>query len=310
MNRATFEIAYEGPAVDAGIMDVRELAPALLALGALVENSNRVIGDPNTEVKVVVRSGFESGSFKIGLEVIYNLVQQLKLLLDLNRTDNPAETLISLIGFASGTGLTGFSLMKLIKSIRGRPIKSATTLENGNVRLELSGENGRFDYIEVDEKVVRLYRDRSVRESLSQVIQPLKKEGITGFAVKKGKEIIERVTKDEIRYYDIPELPEEEQVITSRRRAFVRLIEIAFEENLKWRLSDGENKFYATIEDRDFLDQINKGKPFSKGDVLEVELETTQVASFKGIRNEYRVLKVIKHLSRPQQIPLPFDKQE
>jgi hypothetical protein len=41
----------------------------------------------------------------------------------------------------------------------------------------------------------------------------------------------------------------------------------------------------------------------TKGDTLEVELETTQVATSKGIKNEHRVL----HLSRPQQISLPFE---
>lgn len=307
VNRTVFEIAYEGPAVDSGIMDVKELAPALLALGNLVEDANKVIGNPEAQVKVVVRSSFERGSFQITLELIYKLSEQIKLLFDMYNSNNLAEKLLIALGFISGGGI---SLIKLIKYIRGRTIRNATILENGNVRLELVGDNGKFEYIEVNDKVIKLYRDRSIRENLCQVLSPLKKEGITGFSVRKGCEVIEKVTKDEVSYYEVPKESEEEHIITSTRKAFVSLIEVAFEEGLKWRLSDGENKFYATITDKDFLDQIDNGKTFAKGDILEVELETTQVATSKGIKNEYRVLKVLKHLSSPKQISLPFDDKQ
>lgn len=305
VNRVVFEIAYEGPAVDDGIMDVRELAPALLALGDLVERSNQVIGDPKTQTKVIVRSKFEKGSFQIVLELLYTVTEQIKLLFDIKNAINPAERLLAQLGFITGTGL---SLMALIKLIKGRNIKNATVLQNGNVRLELVGDNGKFEYVEADKDVIRLYRDYSVRENLYRMLSPLKKEGITGFSARKGKQVVERVTKDEVGYYEVPDIVEEEQTVTSVRKAFVNLVEVAFEEGLKWRLSDGDNRFYATIKDEEFLRQINEGKSFTKGDVLEVELETVQVATPKGIRNEYHVLKVLRHLSQPQQIPLPFDK--
>lgn len=82
----------------------------------------------------------------------------------------------------------------------------------------------------------------------------------------------------------------------------MNLVEVAFEEGLKWRLSDGDNKFYAIIDDKEFLKQMEQGKACAKGDILEVELETTQVATTKGIKNEHRVFKVIQHISSPKQI--------
>lgn len=304
MKRVIFGIAYDGPAVDDGIMDVKELAPALLALGDLIENSNQTVGDPDTKIKVVVRSSFEKGSFQVTLEMVYSLAEQVKMYFDLQGADSLVEKLPILIGLVSGAGL---SLIKLIKWLNGRNIKSVTVLENGKMRLELSGDNGKFDYIEVDEKVIRLFRNRDVRENLRRMLSPLEKLGINGFSVRKGKETIERISKDEINLYEVPDPQNEEQSIITVRRTFVNLIEVAFEEGLKWRLSDGDNKFYATIADEDFLKQMETDKTFAKGDILEVELETTQIATPKGgIKNEHMILKVINHLTRPQQLPLPF----
>lgn len=305
-HRTVFEIAYEGPAVDDGIMDVRELAPSLLALGNLAENANKAIGDPDAQVKVFVKSSFKKGSFKITLEMIHTLSEQLKILLELQKAADPTQTILTYLGFISVSAGIGASLLKLLKYLKGRPINNATVLDNGKVRLEITGENGNFDYIEVEEETVKLYRDRAVRENLSKVLSPLEKEGIDKFSVREGEEVVESVGKKELPYFDIPENTQDDQVTTSSRKAFVNLIEVAFEDNLKWRLSDGENKFYASIADESFLNEMETGKSFRKGDILEIELETTQIATPKGIKNDHKVLKVLNHVSRPQQISIPF----
>lgn len=56
MSDAEFRLTYRGPAVDDGTMDVRDLAPALLGVGQLVEATNRVVNGEIAAAKVRIRT--------------------------------------------------------------------------------------------------------------------------------------------------------------------------------------------------------------------------------------------------------------
>jgi hypothetical protein len=55
MNTAQFSIYFDGPALREGTMDVRDLAPAMLALGDMLEHANRVVNGPEVTVSVRVK---------------------------------------------------------------------------------------------------------------------------------------------------------------------------------------------------------------------------------------------------------------
>ena len=309
MNKKTVRIAYTGPEVDSGAMDVRELAPALLAFGELIEESNRALNGENAKIKVLVKSDFKKGSFDVGFEMIRSLSAQLNLLIG-SVHDVSIEQLSIFMGIAGGLSqLSGISLLDLIKWIRGRKIKNATTLENGNIRLDIENDKDQ-DSIEVTKKVIDLYRNILVRKQLDQVLKPLEKEGVESFEVRSAddhKKTITSISKKERDYFFVPEIPEAEpQELTSQRRAVFKIVEISFEEQLKWRLDDGESRIYATILDEEFLKGIDRREyTFAKGDTLEVLLRTRQTLTTKGsIKTEHEVLEVIKHYKKPIQIPL------
>ena len=68
MSRAQFEIAFEGEPFEGGEIDVRDLAPALLALGNLLQACNRALNADRPDAKLRVAATAD-GSFKAVLNV-------------------------------------------------------------------------------------------------------------------------------------------------------------------------------------------------------------------------------------------------
>jgi hypothetical protein len=115
MSAASSTIAYDGPAVRDGVMDVRDLAPALLDLGALCERANTLLNGDRTTLSVRVRSDFKAGSFHINLELIQAFVDQIKGFI-FGGTVASAKHIAELIGLSSSGAVTLISLFRWLKS--------------------------------------------------------------------------------------------------------------------------------------------------------------------------------------------------
>src|SRR3990172_432720 len=63
-------IAYDGEPVRDGSMNVYQLGKALLAIGDLLNASNRVLNGDRTVIDVTVRAEFKKGSFGIDCDVL------------------------------------------------------------------------------------------------------------------------------------------------------------------------------------------------------------------------------------------------
>ena len=86
------------------------------------------------------------------------------------------------------------------------------------------------------------------------------------------------------------------------------IIALAFKDDNKWRLHDGNNTISVSIEDQKFLSDVNENKiSFSKGDILICRVRTKQWSTSVGLKTEYVVLEVIDHRSPPRQIPMNFE---
>lgn len=298
MSKASFTIAYDGPALRDGAMDVRDLAPALLAVGQLFDAANSVLNGDNARVNVQVTATGQ-GSFEIVFDLLQTLPQQLVGIFS-GEVVTAALNLKELV--ITGTAVTG-GLVWLIKYLSGRKIERTEQLSESKVRLTIEGES-----IEVPITLLRLYQDLAVRTALQQVVdEPLKREGIDVFEIRENKRPIITVVQSEAIYFAKPELADEVLIQETRRSAF-SIISLAFKEDNKWRLFDGNTQISALIEDQSFLQRVDANQiAFAKGDILLCEVRVTQKRTGEGLRTDYVVEQVVEHRPAARQLPLPFD---
>lgn len=309
MSKASFNVLYDGPALANSEMDVRELAPALLALGSLLEEANSVLNDGKAQIAVQVKATFKTGCFGIELEVCQSLLQHAQSLFS-SEPVSTAKELLEWLGlikenagniFAGGAGL-----LWLIKRVRGRPINQVVLLDTGKVRVVMDD-----DAFEVEEKVLTLYRQYRVRQALEGVLKPLESEGIDTFAVtdlKQANRFIE-ITKADRAYFKTPE-PESEALSDDEFEVNLQIVSISFQEGNKWRFNDGASVFYADMLDEAFVSAVAaSATSFTKGDILKVKLRRIQSLVGDAFRTEYTVLKVLEHRKAAAQLKMNFQRE-
>ena len=77
MSNSSFQVVYDGPALTGSTIDVRDLAPALLAFGDVIEQANFTLNEGRTSVALRVNASFKSGCFGIDFSVVQSLMDQM-----------------------------------------------------------------------------------------------------------------------------------------------------------------------------------------------------------------------------------------
>jgi hypothetical protein len=139
---------------------------------------------------------------------------------------------------------------------------------------------------------------------LEKVIEPVSKDGISKFSVKDGDTETVSVEKKEREYFELPE-PEDTKIIDEIRKGAYSIISLVFKEDNKWRLSDGQTTYSVAVKDEDFLKRVENNEiSFAKNDVLVCEIHIQQWQTAQGLKTEYDLMKVDKHLPAYQQANL------
>jgi len=279
-------------------MEVRDLAPALLALGDIFEEANSLLNHGKAKVAVSVKGSFKTGCFAIDISVVQSLFQQAIDLFN-GAPVTAALNLAGLIGL--GTGATTGAL-QLIRWTKGRPITKVEVINTGKVKVFCDDE-----HFETEQETLDLFRSFRLRKAFQELIHsPLQKEGIEYFAVRQGDQDFSAVSKPESRYFVAPE-QEPEDLESSEREVSLQLVNIAFKDDNKWRFFDGISTFYASITDDDFLNRVDLNQEhFSKGDILKVRLREDKTLVGDQLKAEYQILAVLEHRRAASQLRLPI----
>lgn len=305
-------IAYTGPALENGEMEIRELAPSLLAFADLIENANLALGSERTIRVLLNQDSIQRGSFDITTIVQYSVLEQVKLFVaaaDASRL----TALMTVLGWGTGVHEVVCGIFSLIKKLRNRSIKEAVAKEDNKIELHL--EEG--EIIITTKDTMKVFVDLRCREAIEKVMKPLQTEGIDSFELRNpdephSKMALESILKDEVGYFKSPQPAQvEEKEKLPEQEITVKITSITFEKGNKWRLTDGNNTFWAKIKDQDFLNQVENGSiSFTNGDMLRIRYYIQQTVKNDTLSSEYIVTKVLELKKRTQQISLDFDIKE
>jgi hypothetical protein len=299
MDMSEFRITYDGPALDTSQMDVRELAPALVSIGDLLEAATKSLCGEGVRPQINVRGSFKTGSFGIDFTLVTSLANRMRELFSSSEATAIANALAILgaLGFVRHKSRMG--LFAVLKWLRGRLI------EHVEVTPEMAILYAEGESLEIERHVLTLLRNVAVREAVSRVLSPLTREGITLFSAGTDDDIFEVVEASQVVWFQPPEQQDILLVDTVREMA-VWIVSLAFKDDNKWRLSDGAATIHASISDAHFLKRVDDNEiSFAKGDVLVCQIRVRQWQTQSGGRTDYDVIEVIEHRSAAHQIQLP-----
>ena len=282
-SQARLDIVYDGPALSDGSMNVRDLAPAMLAIGGFFDAANRVTNGERAKVNVNVRAT-SAGSFHVLFEVAQSLEATDVLKADISDFLTTAKDLKDLlIG-----GSVGGGIIWLIKRLRGRK-PQVEKINEDLYKLTVDDET-----YEVSMQLLRVCQDVETRRNIQHMVRPVKEPGIDRFMLRESNQTVQEVTKDDVDAFEAPEY--RELIVDKVSQHAFSIVSVAFRKSNKWRLDDGQNTFSVSMKDEEFRQKVdNNLVAFAKGDILICDLRTTQWQVNDRLKAEYEVVRVVEH---------------
>lgn len=282
-------IRYAGMALDNGTMEVRDLAPSLLALAEVFEQTNNKLFKDSNSIKILVNAT-SKGSFEVTLDVVVSFATQIALLLGTQEVTTAIEIVKLIFGDVGFIGL-----FDLIKKTKNKKITSVNKLSNGQIQINFS-DIGSNSSITVSSQVFNLYNDKNIRRATKDFTVPLRNEGIENItALSSGIEKI-KILKEDIDAFIEPE--QEETLLSTYEAIMILGISTLNFKGESWKVSDGDNTFWAKMADERFQKQVDKNvASFRKGDKIKAKIKVVQKQlKDSSLKTEYEILEVQDHM--------------
>lgn len=294
-------------------VDVFQLAPTLLALGELIQDSNRELNPNGREIAVNVKP-FRPGSFVVDLVVFaQSNLQQLFDALNSHSAEQ-VKNLLEWVGLITGTGgLVG--VVQVIRWLKGKP---QTIEEVGRGEVRYTNADGAT--LTVGKNVHQLFSNSRITHNVYNVYgAPMEKQpAITDVKTYlEGNENSQvSVPRSEIsalkEWADTPSLsaPEDKTNDKVLEGIYLNPKRGAFGGDPKdWSFFRGDKIITATIKDKEFLSRYANGEiRLNQTDLLTVTLlDRQRLAGTRVQKPIYEILKVTGYIKGEGQSPLPFE---
>ena len=304
-----FTITYDGEALKNSAMDVRDLAPALLAFGDLLKEANRMVNGDRACAKVYIQA-FKQGSF--GIEFAVEIQSLAGYVMNLLTPGSQVRTALELLGLLGLTPVTiGTSLWYITKKLKGKTPHDAIEIEKDKVQLTWIDENEQNQTAVVPKPVAQMLTDKSVREALEKAVSPVKKEGISSMFLGDAKTGYALASTEEADYFSSEGVEalqiDEGTTKTYEEPAYLIVKKPVFIGKGQWEFKFGKETLHMPIEHDEWLEAYQSRKiDIRPGDKLEVICSVTVVYN-KDMEpiSETRVIKEVKRVITPD-IELPL----
>jgi len=298
MAEATFSAYYDGPALADGQMPVRELAPALLAIGELFRIAGQEVY-PHLPVPTLEIKATERGSFDIHLVV--NAADAWEQVMNM-LTGEGSTALTNLQALIFGSGSVGMGVYQFARFVKRRRIKKTETASQPD-QMKVVLDDGTT--LEAPAGTVKIYRNPSARKAVRDSVAPARRKGIDKVELQPESPQIDAVVVEsgEVDDFDLPTGMDDDELVDDTREAVVSVIKTDFGDG-RWKVSDGSATFGVEMEDQGFREKIDHGEPFRKGDLLRARIRTVQFTKDGKLQSEHSLVEVIEHIKNGEQLSI------
>jgi hypothetical protein len=299
VSRHSFQVAYDGGQAAGHSMDVETLAPALLAFGRLIRESNEVLNHDRATVKVLVASDFEHKCFNVNFEVVQTILQKMKGLLQ----DDNIKTAIDVLQKIGIVGSTVGTLLGFLRWKKGRPVKNVQEIRDstasGSVILQIhvDGDHNTFN---LSPDVFKLAENPKVLDAVKGTLEPVETGNAERIEFRENDQptsaLDKEATQSIIRSCEAgpdPIAVEEEQQKPQTVTATLYTHGPVFDPKApNWRFKYRNKPIFADVSDTTIAAEAFKRGSSNKNDRYRVRMEVTPPEKEDGTPH-YKILEVL-----------------
>ncbi|MEQ4693690.1 MULTISPECIES: hypothetical protein [Providencia] len=261
-------------------MNAYDLGTSIVEIAKMMYKADEILNGNNKSIELQVTAPAREGSFAIDFLVKY--------------FNEKSVDVLKYLGFSEESSSLKFGdALTLAKSLKGERIISVITETGSDVaKLELDGRE-----VTCDKFVAKLVSNPDIRQAMNEVItQPLMGKNSPVFRVEvNDKEVLKIENTDTQEFTPLPK-NSLNHVASKVVTANITITQVNFESQNGWKMRYDDKERAVKMADESFLKRVNDNtKSFTKGDMLEVELEIADKTTARSERTQYTIIRVIRH---------------